>query len=303
MDHVWLPVVAAVSPPVGTPMFLLIGLVVVFGSVIGGYVWHHGNLAVLVQPSEFLIIGGAAIGSMIVGNSPALLKSVLRECLHLLKPNPYNRASYSELLQVMYQVFAMARKDGLNGLDAHIEDPQKSAIFAKYPFFQSHENAVAFFTDTLKVLLTGAIEDHHLNDILEADLEKQHHEAMAVPKAITTAGDAMPGFGIVAAVLGVIITMGTIGGPAAEVGMKIAAALVGTFLGILLCYGVFGPMAQAIEGRIRAEHNYMLCIKQSLLGFARGDAPMTAVEFARRNIEPTDRPSFAELEQLARRKS
>jgi chemotaxis protein MotA len=157
--------------------------------------------------------------------------------------------------------------------------------------------------DTLKVLLTGTIENHLLAEVLDLDLEQQHHEAMQVPTAITKVSDALPGFGIVAAVLGVIITMGSIGGAASEVGEKVAAALVGTFLGILLSYGVFGPIAQAIEGRIASEHAYLLCIRTALLAFARGDAPLSAVEFARRNIEPSDRPSFSELEGLTRRKA
>ncbi|MBX9928078.1 MAG: flagellar motor stator protein MotA [Gemmatimonadaceae bacterium] len=284
-------------------MFLIIGLVVVMGSVIGGYVMHHGELAVLIQPNELLIIGGAGLGSMIVGSPPNVLKGAFQQVLALLKPNPFDGKAYAELLQVLYEVFQKARKDGLVGLEAHIEDPSKSEIFKKYPNFMHHHHAVAMLCDTLKVLLTGAVEDHHLEAILDADLEQQHHEAMQVPGAITRVSDAMPGFGIVAAVLGVIITMGSIGGAASEIGEKVAAALVGTFLGILLSYGILGPIATSIEGRIQAEHAYMLCIKTALLAFARGDSPMSAVEFARRNIEPHERPSFSELEELTRRKA
>jgi chemotaxis protein MotA len=240
---------------------------------------------------------------MVIGNPPGLLVRTLKEVIGLLKPNPFTEKSYGELLQVLYDVFQTARKDGLVGLEQHIEDPEKSPLFAKYPHFRSHHHAVSFLTDTLKVLLTGAVEDHHLSEILELDLEKQHDQAMAVPSALSKVGDAMPGFGIVAAVLGVVITMGSIGGTAAEIGEKVAAALVGTFLGILLSYGVINPIAAAVEARIRAEHAYMGCIRTALLSFARGDSPMTAVEFARRNIEPEDRPSFAELEALTRRKA
>jgi chemotaxis protein MotA len=240
---------------------------------------------------------------MVVGNPPGLLVRTLKEILGLLRPNPYSEKSYGELLQVLYDVFQTARKDGLVGLEQHIEAPEKSSLFAKYPHFTSHHHAVSFLTDTLKVLLTGAVEDHHLSEILDLDLEKQHEQAMAVPAALTKVGDAMPGFGIVAAVLGVVITMGSIGGTAAEIGEKVAAALVGTFLGILLSYGCINPLAAAVEARIRAEHAYMGCIRTALLSFARGDSPMTAVEFARRNIEPEDRPSFAELEALTRRKA
>ncbi len=284
-------------------MFVIIGLVVVFGAVIGGYVMHHGQLAVLIQPNEFIILGGAAVGTLIIANPPAVLKGVLAQTLGLLKPNPYGAKAYAELLQVLYEVFQKARKDGLVGLEAHIENPEGSDIFQKYPSFMANHHAVSLLCDTLKVLLTGTVEDHNLADILDVDLEKHHHEGMLVPHAVTTVGDAMPGFGIVAAVLGVIITMGSIGGAASEIGEKVAAALVGTFLGILLAYGVFGPLAKAMETRLHAEHDYMLCIRTALLSFARGDAPMTAVEFSRRNIEPHERPSFAELEELTRKKA
>jgi chemotaxis protein MotA len=284
-------------------VFVIIGLVVVFGAVIGGYLMHHGELAVLVQPNEFLILGGAAIGTLIIANPPAVLKACIAQTLGLLKPNPYGAKAYAELLQVLYEVFQKARKDGLVGLESHIEEPEKSDIFQKYPSFMGNHHAVSLLCDTLKVLLTGTVEDHHLADILDVDIDKHHHEGMLVPHAVTTVGDAMPGFGIVAAVLGVIITMGSIGGAASEIGEKVAAALVGTFLGILLAYGVFGPIAKAMENRLHAEHDYLLCIRTALLCFARGDAPMTAVEFSRRNIEPHERPSFTELEELTRKKA
>ncbi len=284
-------------------MFVIIGLIIVFGAVIGGYVMHHGQLMVLVQLNEFLILGGAAVGTLIIANPPSVLKACLAQTLGLMKPNPYGAKAYAELLQVLYEIFQRARKDGLVGLESHIESPETSDIFQKYPTFMGNHHAVALLCDTLKVLLTGTVEDHNLAEILDVDLEKHHHEAMLAPHAITTVGDAMPGFGIIAAVLGVIITMGSIGGAASEIGEKVAAALVGTFLGILLAYGVFGPLAKAMESRIHAEHDYMLCIRTALLSFARGDAPMTAVEFSRRNIEPHERPSFAELEDLTRKKA
>ena len=284
-------------------MLQLIGLIVVLGSVIAGYTMHHGKLIVLWQPTEFIIIGGAGLGSFIISNPPSVLKATMRSLMGLLKPNQFHKKSYGELLQVLYEVFQTARKDGLIALEAHIEEPEKSSIFSKYPAFTHHHHAVVFLCDTLKVLLTGAVEDHHLSEILDLDLERLHEEEHAVPTAINMVSDAMPGFGIVAAVLGVVITMGSIGGAASEIGEKVAAALVGTFLGILLSYGMIGPIAKAIESRQRGEAAYMSCIRTALLSFARGDAPMTCVEFARRNIEPADRPSFAELEGLTRRKA
>jgi len=260
-------------------------------------------MIVLWQPNEFVILGGAGLGALLAANPMPVVKGVFAQTLGLLKPNAFGAKAYAELLQVLYEIFQKARKDGLVGLEAHIEDPEKSDIFSKYPSFVKNHHAVSLLCDTLKVLLTGTVEDHNLAEILDVDLEKHHHEAMQIPHAVSTVGDAMPGFGIVAAVLGVIITMGNIGGEASEIGKSVAAALVGTFLGILLAYGVFGPIAKAMENRIAAEHDYMLCVRTALLAFARGDAPMTAVEFARRNVEPHERPSFSELEGLTRNKA
>ena len=284
-------------------MFVIIGLLIVFGSIIGGYVMHHGQIAVLIQVNEFIIIGGAGLGSMIIANPLPLVKRVFAQTLALLKPNAFGEKAYAELLQVLYDVFQTARKDGLVGLEQHIEEPHNSELFGKYPIFHHNHHAVSFLADTMKVMLSGAVEDHHLSEILDLDLEQMHEQEMAVPAALNRVGDAMPGFGIVAAVLGGIITMGAIGGDPTELGQKVAAALVGTFVGILLAYGVIGPLAVAVESRIKAEHAYMSCIRTALLSFARGDSPMTSVEFARRNIEPSDRPSFTELEQMTRRRA
>jgi chemotaxis protein MotA len=284
-------------------LFIIIGLLVVFGSIIGGYLLHHGEIGVLIQTSEFIIIGGAAVGAVIVGNPPHLAKLCVTETLALLKPSPYGKAAFEELMQVLYDVFQTARREGMIVLEAHIETPETSDILKRYPGFLANHHAVSLLADTLKVLLTGTVEDHHLAEILEMDLERHHEEAMAVPHALNKVADALPGFGIVAAVLGVIITMGSINGAAAEIGEKVAAALVGTFLGILLSYGVVGPIAQAIEGRVKSEATYLSCIRTALLSFARGDSPMTSVEFARRNIEPVERPSFVELEGLTRKRA
>jgi len=281
---------------------IIIGLLVVFGSIVVGYILHGGNMAVLMQTSEFIIIGGAGLGAIIVGNKPAVVREIFAQTFSLVKKNPFDREAYTELLQVLYEVFYTARRDGLVGIESDIESPETSELFRRYPTFSENEEALHFLTDTMKVLLTGTVEDHHLAEILDLDLDQYYEEAMVVPDSISRVGDAMPGFGIVAAVLGVIITMGRIGGAVAEVGASVAAALVGTFLGVLLAYGVFGPIAQAIETRVRAEHAYLRCIRTALLSFARGDPPITSVEFARRNIEPADRPSFAELEELTRRR-
>ncbi len=283
-------------------MFLILGLAVVFGSVIAGYLMHHGELAVLIQVNEFVIIGGSGFGAILVGNKPSTVKRIFSEVVALLRPNPYDRATFTELLQVLYEVFYAARKDGLVGIESHVENPQDSELFKKYPSFHQNHHAVAFLSDTMKVLLTGAVDDHHLSEILDLDLEQHHHEALKVPNALQTVADAMPGFGIVAAVLGIIITMGKIGGSPEAVGKSVAAALVGTFLGVLLAYGVIGPIASAVQARVSSEERYLATIRTALLSFSRGDPPITSVEFARRNIEPETRPSFAELEDLTRRR-
>jgi chemotaxis protein MotA len=279
-------------------MFVFIGMAVVLGSVILGYTMHHGHLGVLMQVSEFIIIGGAGLGAMLVGNPPNVVVGVFKQSIALLKGNPYKKSTFSELLQMLYELFQVAKKDGMLALEPHVERPHESDIFNKYPFFVHNHHAVSFLTDTLKVLLTGSVDRHDLAEILELDLESHHEEAMVIPNVLVKTGDAMPGFGIVAAVLGVVITMGSIGGTAQEIGEKVAAALVGTFVGILLAYGIFAPLAQACENIVRCETTYMACIKTAILSFARGDAPITVTEFARRNIEPGMRPSFSEMEEM-----
>lgn len=281
---------------------MISGLALVFGSIAVGYTMHGGQLGVLYQPNEYIILGGCALGAILIGNSPSMVIEIFVQIAGLLKPSAYNRATFSELLQVLYGIFYAARKDGLVGIESHVENPHESEIFTQFASFEKNHHAVSFLADTLKVLLTGAVEDHHLSEILDLDLDQHHHEAMAVPTVLQSVSDAMPGFGIVAAVLGIIITMGKIGGSAQAVGEAVGAALVGTFLGILLAYGVLSPIAQALEGRALAEERYMACIRTALLSFARGDPPITSVEFARRNIEPDVRPSFSELEEMTRRR-
>jgi chemotaxis protein MotA len=279
-------------------VLLILGFFVVFASIYVGYTMHGGNIAILIQTSEFIIIGGAGIGAVLIGNPMAVVKRIVGETLALLKADRFGREANRELLEVLYQIFYQARRDGLIGIEEDVEDPASSELFQKYPGFVQNHHAVDFLADTLKVLLSGTVADHHLAEILDLDLEQYHEEAMAVPQAVERIGDAMPGFGIVAAVLGVIITMGKIGGEPAVIGESVAAALVGTFLGILLAYGVIGPVAQQLESRVRSEHDYLRCIRTAVLSFARGDAPLTSVEFARRSIPPEDRPTFSDVEAI-----
>jgi len=279
-------------------VFLILGLFVVFASIYAGYSMHGGSIAVLIQVSEFIIIGGAALGALLIANSWTVVKRIFGETLALLKPDPYGREANTELLTVLYEIFYIARRDGLIGIESHVEAPRESELFSKHPVFADNHHAMDFLADTLKVLLSGTVADHHLAEILDTDLEQYYDEGMEVPHAVAQVGDAMPGFGIVAAVLGVIITMGKIGGEPAVIGESVAAALVGTFLGVLLAYGVVGPIAQQLEGRVRAEHDYLRCIRTAVLSFARGDAPLTSVEFARRSIPPEERPTFSEVEEI-----
>jgi len=284
-------------------MFTIIGIVVVLAATIVGYVMHHGNIAVLIQINEFVILGGAAIGSFLAANGMKNLTAAIQAVLGLLKPDPYTKETYLQTLKMMYQLFNVARKEGLLGLEPHIERPEESEIIKKYPAFLNNHHARAFFCDTMKVVLTGAVGPHDLSEMMEIDIETAHHEANIPAEAIQTVGDSMPGFGIVAAVLGVIITMGKIGGEAALIGQSVAAALVGTFLGILLAYGVFLPIARAMQLRNASELQYLNCLRYALFSFARGESPITCVEFARRNIEPSVRPGFTEMEQAVKDKA
>jgi chemotaxis protein MotA len=278
-------------------MFTFIGIFIALLATILGYVLHHGQIGVLIQPTEFLILGGCGIGSLIAANGMSGFKAVIQAVMGLLKPDPYTKQAYMDLLTMMFQLFNIARKEGLLGLEKHIEDPHASDVISKFPSFLANHHAEHFFCDTMKVILTGSINPHDLSEMMELDLEIAHHEAKLPAEAIQTVGDAMPGFGIVAAVLGVIITMGKIGGEAAAIGLSVAAALVGTFLGILLAYGIFAPLSKAIDIRMAGESQYMNCIRYALFSFARGESPITCVEFARRNIAPENRPGFTEMEQ------
>lgn len=281
-------------------MFVIIGLGVVFGSILLGYMMHGGQIGVLIQINEFIIIGGAGLGSALIANPlPAVIKTI-QAVIGLLKGNPYTKDKYMELLKMLYDLFIMARREGMVSLDQHVERPHESKFFSQYTFFHGHHHATAFLADTLKVVITGSVAPHDLEAMMDSDLDVMKEEEEHPAHIIQTVGDAMPGFGIVAAVLGVVITMGKIGGDPKEIGHSVGAALVGTFIGILLAYGMFAPIATALGGAVKAQMQYMNCIKCALMSFARGDAPMTAVEFARRNIEPDARPSFNDMESACK---
>lgn len=281
---------------------LIVGLLVVFGAVLGGFVIAGGKVGVLIQISEFIVIGGAATGSILISNPPSFLGHMIKEAMAVMKPSPYTRDAYIALLRMMFQMFNLARRDGLLALESHVEKPEESEIFKKCPALLENHDALAFMSDTTKVILTGAVGPHDIMEMMEIDLEVFKHERGHAAHVMQTTGDAMPGFGIVAAVLGVIVTMASIGGDPAKIGEHVAAALVGTMLGVLLAYGVLGPIAASMTKRNEQGEQFMHCIRYALFSFARGESPITCVEFARRNIEPEVRPSFSEMETAVRTK-
>lgn len=277
-------------------MFLFIGAIIVFGSVIGGFTMHGGNVLALWQPNELVIIGGAAMGAMLIATPLKVIKGMIAQIKGLLGTGPGKR-DYLDLLVMMYQIFNVARRDGLVGLESHIECPAQSEIFRKYPKFLKNHHAVAFFTDTMRVVISGSVQPHDLDELMEADIEVMHDEELKPSQALASVSDALPGLGIVAAVLGVVITMSAIGGPPEVIGHSVAAALVGTFLGILLSYGFVGPLAASLNHRTHDAKQYLGCMKQALLSFHKGLAGVIAVEFARRSLYSDVRPAFLELEK------
>ena len=280
---------------------MLIGLAVVFASIIAGYTMHGGQLLILFQVSEFLIIGGAAIGALLISNPPDMLRRIVQGVLATLRGNKLSKAAYLELLQFLFEIFQLAKREGLIALEQHVENPHSSAIFSKYPTVLANHHAVDFFCDTMKVVLNGGVPPHDLEDLMELDLETIHQKESRAPAALITIADSLPGLGIVAAVLGVVITMGKVDQPPEVVGHSVAAALVGTFLGVLLSYGVVGPIGRSLENLQAAEQRYLNCIKAAILAFVKGAPPMVAVEYGRRAIDPDFRPSFQETEEALKR--
>jgi len=284
-------------------MIALLGIVVVFASVIGGFLLEKGNIHVLIQPAELVIIGGAALGTLVVANPPNVLKRIAAGLLTVFKGNRYTKPVFLSTLKMLYELFSHARKHGLDKLEQDVDEPEKSQVFNKYPEFLSNHHAVRFLCDTLRVGVAGGVDPRELEELMDLDLEVHHQEAALPVTSLTTVADSLPGLGIVAAVLGVVITMGALGGPPEEIGHKVAAALVGTFLGILLCYGVINPLANAIAKKNMVEAQYFHCLKVGILAFMRGAPPIMAVEFARRAI-PTDlRPTFQEMENACKGKA
>src|SRR6185312_6170596 len=277
-------------------MFSILGILMVFGAVIGGFLMEKGKLMVLVQPSELVIIGGAAIGTVLVANPLPTIIRIFQSVLKVLSGNPYGKAYYLESLKMLNDIFQFARKSGMAKLEEDVENPEKSATFSKYPKMLRDHHLLHFVCDTLRMAVSGVVPPHDLDALLENDIDVHHHEQMVPVKALSTVADALPGLGIVAAVLGVVITMGALSGPPGEIGEKVGAALVGTFLGILLSYGVVAPLAANIEKIVDASTQFYQVLRAGLMAFAKGMAPSIAVEFARRAIPHEVRPTFKEME-------
>ncbi|MEO5925714.1 MAG: flagellar motor stator protein MotA [Bryobacteraceae bacterium] len=281
-------------------MFAIIGIVVVIAAVIGGYLMEHGALEVLVQPAELVIIGGAALGTLLVANPLSTIKGVFSGLIGVLKGSPYTKAMYLETLKMLNELFMQARKQGMARLEEDVENPSKSQILSKYPKFLKNHHAVHFVCDTLRMAISGGVPAFDLDQMMEMDMEVHHHHAQEPITALSTVADALPGLGIVAAVLGVVITMGSLGGPPEEIGHKVAAALVGTFLGILLCYGFLGPLAVNMSKMNDSDGDYLRCLRMGVIAFVKGSAPILSVEFARRSVPGELRPSFKEMETACR---
>ena len=281
-------------------MFAIIGILVVFGAVVGGYLMEHGNLRVLLQPAELLIIGGAGVGTVLVANPLHILKQIAAGIGGVFGGSKFTKARYIESLKMMYDLLNKARKDGLVALESDIEEPDKSPVLSQYPAFLKDHHIRNFVCDTMRIAVTGGIEPFDVDQMMEADMDVHHHDAMLPVSALSTMADSLPGLGIVAAVLGVVITMGALGGPPEEIGHKVAAALVGTFLGILLCYGLVGPLAANMAKTADEEHSYYHTLRVLMLAFLKGISPIMAVDIARRAIPGHVRPSFQEVEQACR---
>jgi chemotaxis protein MotA len=278
-------------------MFAIIGIVVVFGAIVAGYLMEHGKLLVLMQPAELVIIFGAAVGTVLIGNPLPVVIRMMKALIAVFGSSKFTKAFYLENLKMLNEVFSYARKSGMAKLETDVDQPAKSPVFAKYKNFLKDHHATFFVCDTLRMAISGGVGHFDLDQMMEQDMEVHHREISAPVTALNTMADSLPGLGIVAAVLGVVITMGSLGGPPEEIGHKVAAALVGTFLGILLCYGLFGPLAASMAKINDAEGEYYGVLRVALISFIKGFPPIMSVEIARRSIPSALRPTFQEMEK------
>jgi chemotaxis protein MotA len=281
-------------------MIAIIGILIVFGAIAGGYLMEHGKLLVLLQPAELVIIFGAAVGTVVIANPLPTLMRIVGGLVGVFTGGAFTKAFYVDNLKMLFELFNHARKAGTAKLEEDVDNPSKSPIFSKYPKFLKSHHALHFLCDTLRMAVSGGVDPMDMDQMMEVDMEVHHRESQEPIAALSTMADSLPGLGIVAAVLGVVITMGALGGPKEEIGHRVAAALVGTFLGILLCYGLFGPLAAAMSKENDAEGHYFGFLRMAALGFVKGLAPILAVELARRAIPTSVRPTFQEMEAACR---
>jgi chemotaxis protein MotA len=283
-------------------MFSIIGIVLVIAAIVGGYLMEKGNLAVLLQPAELIIIAGAAAGTVLIANPLYILKQIVGGFVGIFKGSRFTRQLYLDSLKMLFDLFNRSRKEGLTAIEADLEEPEKSKTFTAYPAVTKDHHVRDFICDTLRMASSGAVEPFDIDQMMELDLDVHHRDAALPVSALSTVADALPGLGIVAAVLGVVITMGALGGPPEEIGHKVAAALVGTFLGILLCYGFVGPLAANMSKIVDEEGAYYQVLRVTMASFIKGMAPILAVEVGRRATPGQVRPGFSELEKLCRKK-
>ncbi|MEP1217237.1 MAG: flagellar motor stator protein MotA [Marinobacter sp.] len=283
-------------------MLLIIGAVVVIASVLGGYVLHGGNLMVLWQPTEILIIGGAAVGSFVIANPMHTIKEVGKGVLIQLTGSPYNKSYYMDLLSLMYEVFDKSRKQGVMAIEEDIDNPQESQIFTRYPAIMKSKYLLAFMTDYLRIISSGNMATHELEGMMENEIDSRQHELEEPAHAVNKIADALPGLGIVAAVLGIVITMNFLSEGPEKIGLSVAAALVGTFLGIWMGYGFVGPTSIAMEHSARYELKAYECVKSAIVATVSGQAPQMAIEFGRKALPSDKRPGFQELNDHVRSK-
>jgi chemotaxis protein MotA len=279
-------------------MIVIIGTVIVTASVLGGFMLAGGNPIVLLHLSEFVIILGCALGSLVIMAPKNVLLALFKQLLATLKGAPFTKETFEELFKALYELFMLGRRNGMIALEEHVVTPESSSIFSKYPTFIKNHHAVEFLCSGLKPIIDGKVKPDQLEQLMEIELDALYDEHHAPIGVLQKVGDAMPGFGIVAAVLGIVITMGAISGPIEVIGHKVAAALVGTFLGILVSYGYINPLTVTLEFMASAEGNYMKCIASSVSGFANGMAPIMAVETARRSLPSDVKPSADELDEM-----
>lgn len=281
-------------------MTVFIGAIIVLVAVLGGYVLSHGEIAALWQPFELLIIGGAALGAFITANPAKISVATFKQLPKLMTSSKFTKIFYLELLSLFYQIFNVIRREGLIAIERHVDDPQNSDLFNRFPMISKDPDALNFICDYLRLMVIGDMTSYELENLMDVELETHHMEKMAPSMALAKVADALPGFGIVAAVLGIVITMQSLGGPPETIGLHVAAALVGTFLGILLAYGFVAPISNALEHRAVEESKFYECMKTCLLATVNGMPPQIAVEFGRKTLYAEVRPDFYELEDCVK---